>query len=486
MRPALIVSGLLLAVAGSAQARQQFDGHRNAPVVRMVARNTVVPQRTQSALQLSRFALDADLTHRVPPQGWDRQDEAHTLWRSASRAVDQGEYLRASNIFHTIHENYPKSTYAPESWYWEAFSLYRSESGSRSSNRRRAIAHLDQQQLLYPRTPTAADGLVLATRLRGELAKAGDADARRELAVLLESNNECSRSGGSVNVSVKVEALSAFRQINPTMTVQYLRNLFERTASCTNSLRQQSVFILAQVQSPEASDILLNLAANSRDPDVRIEAVQWIADLRDDRAIGVLRDILLGQSSERLKKTALFSLTQLASAGDAVIFRSIAASRSIPVDLRVQAVLWLSEQRLQDHTDWIRGLYRSERSPAIREAVVNAIAGQRNLTDREWLMTVGSDTTASLALRKQAITAAGELLAPPEELYTLYNRVELVPLREQIIDLLGRNREKSAVDRLIDIATQDADSTMRTSSVKWLRQSKDPKAVEFLIAYRER
>jgi hypothetical protein len=32
----------------------------------------------------------------------------------------------------------------------------------------------------------------------------------------------------------------------------------------------------------------------------------------------------------------------------------------------------------------------------------------------------------------------------------------------------------------------DADSTLRASSLKWLRQSKDPRAVEFLIAYRER
>jgi HEAT repeat protein len=254
------------------------------------------------------------------------------------------------------------------------------------------------------------------------------------------------------------------------------------------------VFILAQIPSPEAADILLDLAADSREADVRKEAVQWLSEVHDDRAITVLQGILLAPAAPRsntaasleLRETALFSLTQLATTEDAPVFRRLATSRYVPSPLRVRAVQWLADQRIQQHTDWIIALYRADRNPTIRQAVVSSVAAQRDMSERRWLMDVGRDTTATIAVRKIAISAAADLSVPTADLYALYHEVEPVSLREHIIELLGRNREKNAIDRLIDIARLDADSTMRTSSLKVLRQSKDPKAVEFVIAYRER
>jgi HEAT repeat protein len=432
-----------------------------------------------SRIQLPALALDAGLSHRVPPAAWDLQDAAASLWRVATRTMESGDYRSAAEFFDRIHNDFPKSTYTPDSYYWEAFARYRMGG---NYNFRQAVTHLDTQQQLFPRTPTASDGIVLSTRLRGELARRGDQQARRELWAILQSADECSPIG----VNVKIAALDAVRQIDEPMTVRLIRDMFLRPSSCGGYLRQQSVFLLAQAESPEADEILLELARGSKELDVRIEAVQWMAEVADERAITLLEEIVLSPSPFRLKETAFFSLTQIATAADVAVFRDISSSRHAQVEIRTKAIHWLAEQRLQDQSDWILGLYRSDRNPAIREAVVSAVASQGNLADRGWLMSVSRDTTATLAIRRQAIAAVAEMHAPPSELYSLYHQVSPIPLREQIIDILGRNREKVAIDRLIDIALLDADSTMRTSSLKWLRQSKDPRAVEFLIAYREK
>jgi hypothetical protein len=171
---------------------------------------------------------------------------------------------------------------------------------------------------------------------------------------------------------------------------------------------------------------------------------------------------------------------------DASIFRDIAESPYTPPQLRVQAVQWLAEQQFLDESSLFLRLYRVERNDEVRHALVNAVATQKNVSDAPWLLEVGRDSSTALATRKLAISAAAALQAPPSELYKLYREVELVPLRQQIIDILGRHREQVAVSMLIDIVSVEAVTTLRGTSLSWLRQSKDPRAVAFISSYREK
>jgi HEAT repeat protein len=423
--------------------------------------------------------LEAGLAFTVPEIPWDLQDSAYYEYRRAVAAMDEGQYRDAERYFGMIHRLYPRSVYAPESFYWQAFSLYRL-GGTR--NLGRAVELLDTQYRLHPGTRTASDGLTLATRLRGELAKAGIETARRELGMALQNADECSSTG----VNVKIAALSAFQQIDPTMAMHHLREVFRAGRDCSGYLREQSVFILAQIRSPEAQDLMLHLAQYSREMDVRVEAVTWLSEVPDTRAVALLESILRSPTAMRLKEGALFALSRQASLADAGLFREIASSQYMPVQLRVQAVTWLAEQRLTDQWDWVLRLYQIERNTQVKHAIVNAIAAQRNVLDRHWLLNVARDSAATLDVRKVAVSAAGAMQTPPSDLFKLYGDISSVALREQIIGILAKHRDRSAVDVLIDIVSSEESGQLRGISLNYLRQSKDPAAVAFVSSHRER
>src|SRR5689334_3312677 len=65
------------------------------------------------------------LEHRVPPAPWNAADPADSLYRAARTALSDGEYARAATLFKQIGQRYPKSEYAPDALYWEAFARYR-------------------------------------------------------------------------------------------------------------------------------------------------------------------------------------------------------------------------------------------------------------------------------------------------------------------------------------------------------------------------
>src|SRR5690606_19065680 len=151
------------------------------------------------------------------------------------------------SYFARIHRQFPRSVYAPDSWYWEAFALYRLGG---AANLRVAVTALEAQQRLFPKARTAADGIVLATRLKGELALAGDQGALRELYAILRNDQ---RGCSTTDASMKVAALSALQPIDAPATIRYLREIFRTSDYCDRLLREQAVFVLAQISSREST-----------------------------------------------------------------------------------------------------------------------------------------------------------------------------------------------------------------------------------------
>jgi HEAT repeat protein len=424
--------------------------------------------------------LHADLAHKTPPEPWNRQDSATAIYKRAITLMEDERYREAASEFVKIPRRYPSSSYAADAYYWAAFAWYRVGT---AESLRTAVIYLNEQRQQYPRAITASDGRVLATRIIGEIAKlTQDPESIRALIEVLHDTRECSRTG----TNMKVAALSALRTLNPPMAMYYLKDIFAGRQDCAESLRKQSVFILSQIESAEASDLLFNLAERGRETDVRVEAVNWLSDSYDVRAIRLFESLLRGPSPYVLREAALIALMRQATNADAQIFRDVASSSHIPSRIRVQALGWLADQRINDQSDWIIRMYSRERNDDVRLAVVSAVAAQNNVSDREWLFAVARDTSATVAVRARAVAAAGSLGIPSAKLYELYATERAVPVREQIIEQLAQHSESSAVERLIDITTSESEAALRRIALRMLRESKDPRAVAFVASYREK
>ena len=115
----------------------------------------------------------------LPPAAWAPQDAADSLYRAARDAMSKGDNSRAADLFNQLVQKYPSSTYAGESLYYYAFSLYRVGGTEKLRAARAALSRLSST---YPAVAKRGDATTLRTRVCGELARTGDEACAAEVA----------------------------------------------------------------------------------------------------------------------------------------------------------------------------------------------------------------------------------------------------------------------------------------------------------------
>src|SRR5688572_6640765 len=155
----------------------------------------------------------------VPPAPWNAADPADSLYRQAREALNKNDYVRAANLFRRIHAEFPRSTYAADAYYWEAFALYRRGG---SDNLRRAQAALDTQRESFPRASTRGDADALRVRISGALASAGDPE---EGARVMEGATAAAASCPDEDDDERIAALNALLQMDSDRAVPILRKV---------------------------------------------------------------------------------------------------------------------------------------------------------------------------------------------------------------------------------------------------------------------
>ena len=120
----------------------------------------------------------------VAPEPFQTQDPADSLYRRARQALNAGEYSRAADLFRDLRSRYPRSAYVADSYYYQAYALYKRNS---TESFRRASELLAEQEEKYPRAATRGDARSLETRIRGELARRGDSESAEQVIRTAES-----------------------------------------------------------------------------------------------------------------------------------------------------------------------------------------------------------------------------------------------------------------------------------------------------------
>jgi hypothetical protein len=114
------------------------------------------------------------------PKSWAPADSADSLWRQGRNAISDENWKLAEKLFSKIHEDFPKSAYAADSYYWEAFALSRRGG---TDNVREAVSLLERQQERFANASSVKNGdsKSLLVRLQGTLARNGDANAAADI-----------------------------------------------------------------------------------------------------------------------------------------------------------------------------------------------------------------------------------------------------------------------------------------------------------------
>lgn len=215
----------------------------------------------------------------------------------------------------------------------------------------------------------------------------------------------------------------------------------------TTPIRQQAVSVLAR--SERADLAALTRMAAGTDTWLRQAAIQALASSGDPRAREFLRTAFLDPAlPEALRGSVIRGLG-----------REYATGRDIEL---------------------LRSRFPTLTSAASRQAVLSVLAEQGGAANLQWLLGVATDANATPELRAHAIEAVQKAGAPAAQLGKLYEQALDRRGKEAAINGLFRNGDRQSVDRLILIAKNETDVSVRRSVISRLGRLEDPRVQEFL------
>ncbi|MEJ7810705.1 MAG: HEAT repeat domain-containing protein [Gemmatimonadaceae bacterium] len=408
-------------------------------------------------------------------------DPADSLYRDARTALNRRDYGRAAELFRALRERYPRSEYVPDAYYWEAFALYRAGDGE---NLRAAMRVLSAQLDRYPSAATHADAEVLATRIRGQLAREGNADPGRESARAEIARAASGGSGGSCDDAdrdVRLEAINALQQMDPERALPILRKVLARRDECSASLREKALYIVAQQAPADRDEILFGVTKNDPSSKVRQLAVYYLSQSSSERAVEVLDEILRTSGDAALQEKALYALSQRRERSAEGTLRAVVERDGTADKLKDLAIYYLGQSRSAENTTFLRRVYGRLGSSQLREKVMYALAQMGGEENGRWLVSVAADSSQTSGARRTALYYLSQGDMPVASLVELYDRMRSREMRDQLIYFYSQRREREALDKLISIARTDPDRDLRKKAIYHLSQSKDPRAAQALL-----
>lgn len=457
-----------------------------------------------------------------PRASWAAADPGDSLYRVARESLNKGEYRKSADLFRQLYTKYPKSTYAGDACYWQAFALYRVGG---TSDLRTALAALDLQRTKYPTAATRGDAESLGARIQGELARRGDPNAAEAVAAsaaavagppaaptapagaatprAAAAPRAPVAAAGSTRVppvpptapvggvagfggcqdeddDARVAALNALMMMDAARAQPVLQKVLARRDSGSVCLRQKAVFILAQENTPQTAELLLNTARTDPSQEVRGEAVFWLSQVGGPEALAALDSILRTPGNEEIRSKALFALSQLDSPEARRSLRAFAGGPGVPPDLQKQAIFFLSQSGTADDAQFLRALYPKLTDTDVKESLLFALSQQPSPENQKWLLQIAGDPGQPVDLRKQALFAASQSGVSITEFITLYDKSTDEEMKQQLIFVLSQSQSQAATDKLFQIARSEPNPTLRKQAIFWLSQSNDPRAAKLL------
>jgi hypothetical protein len=452
------------------------------------------------------FALDGERERRTiasrPPEAWAQQDPADRAYRDAREALNRGRFATAADLFGQIYGKYPRSSYAGDAYYWQAYALSK-RSGDDAL--RKALDVLQLQREKAPNASTRSDAETLAIRIRGQLARSGNEDAAATIAATAAtaaSSSASPSSSASATVAstrgkrgrdqckeeddIQTAALNALQQMDAERALPILKKVLSRRDDGSECLRRKAVFIVSQQEGRETEQILLDAARNDPDQEVREQAVWWLSQVDSPGAVSALDSILRSSRDPALQEKAIFALSQQDAPKARQALRDFALKATVSDELREKAIFWIGQGDDPDRLDFLKTLYGQLRSEALRDKILFSISQIDDKASSQWLLSVAGDVNEGIELRKKALFWVGQSDYPLSELSTLYDRMPSREMKEQLIFVYSQRDEKAAVDRLMQIAKTEPDRELKKKAIFWLSQSDDPRVAEFLASLLEK
>lgn len=436
---------------------------------------------------------------RMRPEQGTAED---SLYRAAREALNRGEYSRASTMFRSLEQRYPRSRVAPAVLYWQAFALYRAGS---TDELKRALEVLKAQQEKYPEAAADGEAAALRTRLQAALAARGDAQAAAALQAATNGGPTCDKE----DVEVRAEALNALAQINLPEARPALKKVLSRRDECSVRLRRSAVYILGRIGSEESTSDLIEVAKTDPDPSVRSDAIMILGRSPGTATVKTLEQLFAASTDDRTRQAVLSALRSRGGPEAKRLLRTIIERNDIPERMRSEAISQLAgssadiraatmamteggppgqtastaSRRTGDDEDsaYLRNLYGKMESQQIKLQIISAVARIGGTANDQWILGIAKNRDEDIRTRREALSRLRSTSLSVDDLGKLFDSLSERDLRSAVLQQLGRREEPAATDKLIEIARSGTDPQLRREAISLLARKNDPRTTKLLL-----
>jgi HEAT repeat protein len=194
----------------------------------------------------------------------------------------------------------------------------------------------------------------------------------------------------------------------------------------------------------------------------------------EDRALGIIDQMLKGNNSIKVKERALFVLSQSRSPRAQQIIGD-AAKGNLNPDLQLKAIHYLGIMgRSETNRQILADAYRASADPAVKRAVLRSFMLSQ---DRERLLSVAK-TESAPELRGEAVRQLG-LIHAASELTDLYGSEQSPEVKKHILQAMFLG---NMTDKLIELSKTEKDPDVRRSAIHNLGLLHNPAAGDALAS----
>jgi TolA-binding protein/HEAT repeat protein len=482
------------------------DARALAPIARDIARefeyvrpmNIEAPFPPMPAMApmapMAPMAMRWNADDKIARPFFQQGEPEDSVYRLAHDLLNRGDYGRAAQMFKDIAQKYPKSVYANDLPYYEAWARYKIGTTEElhvaaklleprvSKFQGVVLASSNGSSNAYYQRRGAADGDVasLYARVNSALASRGDRDAADRVAKLAQAGaNTCDRE----EMSVRTEAMSALTQMDPTQGMTIIRKVLDKKDDCTETLRQRAIFILGSRRSDaEAATLIATAAKSDPSKSVRVEAINWLPKLQGDVGVAALEDLLRTETDENIQRSIVRTLVSSDNAKARTSMRALIDRKDAPMSLRIEAInSYNNDRATTDDAAYLRTLYGKADSDRLKDAIIGAVARMGGQENDQWVLAIARNPNETSQARGTAISRLIRSNMPVIDIVKLYDAADNYNVRSQIVNVLGSRKEPEATDKLIEIAKTSTVQQLRLQAIQSLTRKNDPRASQLLL-----
>lgn len=233
------------------------------------------------------------------------------------------------------------------------------------------------------------------------------------------------------------------------------------------------------------NDVAAALVAIAGDEDdnqsVRQQALRSLARLEHGAGTNALMTLARDANRSWLAREALASLNASGDPRARQHLRDVVRAATLPDEVLASAVRGLGgEYATGEDVKIIREAHPKLPGERSREAAMSAIAQFGGTENVRWMLAVAKNADMPIQTRRRAVSHAYRGGASVADLTKVYDETTDLQLKESVMNALVESGEKSATDKLMNIARMDESSQMRRKAINVLGRSSDERVKQFL------